>query len=238
MIVFDSVGKAFGTRWAVRGLSLEVQSGEVFGLLGPNGAGKTTVIKMMTGLLAPSEGRLLIGGHDIVGSPVEAKSITGYIPDRAFLYEKLTMREHLLFMASIYGLPKEKAVARAAELLETFGIADCGDSLIENASQGMRQRLLFASALIHEPRILIIDEPFVGLDPFGVLLIKETLKGLYNAGVSIFLATHSLHIATGLCHRVGLIDEGKLIALKHKEDIEGGDLEALFIKTIGAKHGL
>lgn len=234
MIVLDGVGKSFGDKRAVNNLSLNVPAGEVFGLLGPNAAGKTTVIKMMTALLIPAEGRITIRGHDVLKQPEKAKSVTGYVPDRAFFYEKLTVREHLSFVASIYGLKKERAISRIEELLETFGIKDIEDAFIEGCSQGMRQRLLFAAALIHEPEVLLIDEPFVGLDPFGVLLIKDMLKNLSASGVSVFLATHSLHIAAELCHRVGLIDRGNLIALKDRKDItdEKGGLESFFIRTL------
>lgn len=237
MIALHNIGKNFAGKWAVQGLSMEVKAGEVFGLLGPNGAGKTTVIKMMTGLLRPTSGMIELAGHDIAVRPIEAKTCVGYIPDRAYLYEKLTMRELLHFTASIYGLPKDNAVAVADELIERFGLAGCGDDLIENASQGMRQRLLFASALIHQPRILIIDEPFVGLDPFGVLLIKDVIKGLCASGVAVFIATHSLHIAADVCHRVGLMNQGRLINVIDREEFTGGALETLFIKTVGDNNG-
>ena len=164
---------------------------------------------------------------------MKAKSVTGYVPDRAFFYEKLTVREFLFFVASIYGLDKQKVQSRAEGLLETFGIKDIEDEFIETCSQGMRQRLLFASALVHEPQVLLIDEPFAGLDPFGVLLIKDVLKGLSDAGTSVFLATHSLHIAADLCHRVGLIRRGSLMGIKDRQEIaQKGGLEALFIREM------
>src|SRR4030043_1245697 len=231
MIVLDSVSKSFNGKWAVKGLSLHVDKGEVFGLLGPNAAGKTTAIKMMTGLLRPTEGKILLNGYDIVKEPIQAKSILGYVPDKAFLYEKLKGREFLKFIASIHSIEKSTAIKRIDELLELFGIKEIEEELIESYSQGMRQRLLFLSALIHNPQVLLIDEPFVGLDPFGVMMIKDMIRRLRLEGVTIFLATHSLHIAEELCERVGLISKGSLISIKNKEEIttEGG-LEKLFLK--------
>jgi len=233
MIILDKVSKSFNSKWAVKGLDLRVDKGEVFGLLGPNAAGKTTTIRMMTGLLRPTEGKILIGGYDIVKEPIKAKSIFGYVPDKAFLYEKLKGREFLKFVASIHGIEKSTAIKRIDELLELFGIKEIEEELIESYSQGMRQRLLFLSALIHNPQVLLIDEPFVGLDPFGVMMIKDMIRRLRLEGVTIFLATHSLHIAEELCERVGLISKGSLISIKNKEEIttEGG-LEKLFLKII------
>lgn len=233
MIVLDRVSKSFNGKWAVKGLDLRVNKGEVFGLLGPNAAGKTTTIKMMTGLLRPTEGKILINGYDIVKEPIKAKSIFGYVPDKAFLYEKLKGREFLKFVASIHGIEKSTAIKKIDELLELFGIKEIEEELIESYSQGMRQRLLFLSALIHNPQVLLIDEPFVGLDPFGVMMIKDMIRRLRLEGVTIFLATHSLHIAEELCERVGLISKGSLISIKNKEEIttEGG-LEKLFLKII------
>ncbi len=231
MIVLDSVSKSFDGKWAVKGLSLNVDKGEVFGLLGPNAAGKTTTIKMMTGLLRPTEGKVLINGYDIVKEPIKAKSILGYVPDKAFLYEKLKGREFLKFIASIHGIEKSMAFERIDDLLGIFGIKEIEDELIESYSQGMRQRLLFLSALIHNPQALLIDEPFVGLDPFGVMMIKDMIRRLSSEGVAIFLATHSLHIAEELCERVGLISKGSLISMKNKKEIvsEGG-LQEFFLK--------
>ncbi len=231
MIILDKVSKSFNGKWAVKRLDLRVDKGEVFGLLGPNAAGKTTTIRMMTGLLRPTEGKILIGGYDIVKEPIKAKSIFGYVPDKAFLYEKLKGREFLKFVASIHGIEKSTAIKRIDELLELFGIKEIEEELIESYSQGMRQRLLFLSALIHNPQVLLIDEPFVGLDPFGVMMIKDMIRRLRLEGVTIFLATHSLHIAEELCERVGLISKGSLISIKNKEEIttEGG-LEKLFLK--------
>jgi len=231
MIILDKVSKSFNGKWVVKRLDLRVDKGEVFGLLGPNAAGKTTTIRMMTGLLRPTEGKILIGGYDIVKEPIKAKSIFGYVPDKAFLYEKLKGREFLKFIASIHGIEKLTAIKKIDELIGIFGIKEIEEELIESYSQGMRQRLLFLSALIHNPQVLLIDEPFVGLDPFGVMMIKDMIRRLRLEGVTIFLATHSLHIAEELCERVGLISKGSLISIKNKEEIttEGG-LEKLFLK--------
>ena len=168
MIRLNNISKSFDGVYAVRDLSVTVEKGEIFGLVGPNGAGKTTTIRMMTGLLRPDEGSVTIGGYSITDEPMKAKSILGYVPDRAFLYEKLTAREFLKFIASVYDIEKTEALRRIETLTGIFGIKEIEDELIESFSQGMRQRLLFASALLHEPEALLIDEPFMGLDPFGV----------------------------------------------------------------------
>ena len=232
MIILDNISKSFNATHAVKNISLTVNTGEIFGIVGPNGAGKTTTIRMMTGLLTPDEGKIVIRKYDIVKEPIKAKSILGYVPDKAFLYEKLTAREFLIFISSIYSIPKSEALSSIDEMLELFGIKDVEDELIESFSQGMRQRLLFASALIHRPEVFLIDEPFMGLDPFGVRMLKGVIKDLSSKGVTIFLATHSLHIAEELCHRVGFINKGSVISIKTKEeikDMEGG-LEGLFLK--------
>jgi ABC-2 type transport system ATP-binding protein len=232
MITLSNVSKSFRGTAAVKDLSVVVEKGEIFGLVGPNGAGKTTTIRMMTGLLTPDAGTILIGGYDIVSEPMQAKSALGYVPDKAFFYEKLTAREFLTFTGALYGIEKRGAPLRIEEFLDLFGILDVADELIEGFSQGMRQRLLFASALVHQPDILLIDEPFVGLDPFGVKMIKRVITDLSGRGVTVFLATHSLHIAEELCHRVGFILNGSLAAIKGRDEIrdsEGG-LEGIFLK--------
>lgn len=232
MITLNNISKSFGGMRAVRDISITISDGEIFGLVGPNGAGKTTTIKMMAGILRPDEGKILINKYDITEDPIKAKAILGYVPDKAFLYEKLTAREFLIFISSMYSIEKSEALTGMEKLLDVFGIKDIEDELIESFSQGMRQRLLFASALIHNPEALLIDEPFMGIDPFGVRMLKGVITELSTKGVAIFLATHSLHIAEDLCHRVGFINKGSLISIKDREEIKGieGGLEGLFLK--------
>jgi ABC-2 type transport system ATP-binding protein len=232
MIVLDGVSKSFDGNEAVSDLSISVNDGEVFGLVGQNGAGKTTTIKMIAGLLHPDRGSISVGGHDIVRDPMRAKSVLGYVPDRAFLYEKLSARELLVFISSLYGVGQAEAAERIDGLLDRFGIKDVEHELIEGFSQGMRQRLLFAAALVHEPHALLIDEPFMGLDPFGVRTLMAVITDLAARGVTVFLATHSLHLAEELCHRVGLIRKGSLIALRSREEVREADggLEGLFLR--------
>lgn len=230
MISLENVSKSFDGTHAVQNISISISDGEVFGLVGPNGAGKTTTIRMMTGLLRPDKGKILIGGFDITEEPLKAKAVLGYVPDKAFLYEKLTAMEFLIFIASVYSIKKSDALTRIENLFDLFGIKEIEDELIESFSQGMRQRLLFASALIHNPGALLIDEPFIGLDPFGVRLLKDVIKDLSGKGVTVFLATHSLHIAEEMCHKIGFIKKGLLVSIKTREqlrNIEGG-LERLF----------
>lgn len=231
MIQLKNISKAFDGIYAVKDLSITVQKGEVFGLVGPNGAGKTTTIRILTSLLRPDEGSVLIGGYSIIDEPSKAKSILGYVPDRAFLYEKLTAREFLKFIASLYAIEKSEALARIGSLTDIFGLSDLSDELIESFSQGMRQRLLFASALVHAPEVLLIDEPFMGLDPFGVRMLKGFIRDLSAKGVTLFLVTHSLHIAEEICDRIGFINKGTLTSIRTAEeirDIDGG-LEGLFL---------
>jgi len=230
MISLENVSKSFDGIYAVKNLSVSIADGEIFGLVGPNGAGKTTTIRMMTGLLRPDEGMVLIGEFDITEEPLKAKSILGYVPDKAFLYEKLTAGEFLIFIASVYSIEKSVALRKIENLLDLFGIKEIENELIESFSQGMRQRLLFASALIHNPGVLLIDEPFTGLDPFGIRMLKDVIKDLSRKGVTVFLATHSLHIAEEMCHKIGFIKKGLLVSIKTREElknIEGG-LEGLF----------
>ena len=231
MIQLNNISKSFDGIYAVKNLSVRVAKGEVFGLVGPNGAGKTTTIKILTGLLRPDEGSVFIGGYNVIDEPLKAKAILGYVPDRAFLYEKLTAREFLKFIASLYGIEKSEALQRIETLTVTFGIKDIEDELIESFSQGMRQRLLFASALIHDPDVLLIDEPFMGLDPFGVRMLKGFIRDLSSKGVTTFLVTHSLHIAEEICDRIGFINKGTLTSIRTSEEIRNidGGLEGLFL---------
>lgn len=240
MVKINNLGKRFGNKWAVRGLSLDIPEGEIFGLLGPNAAGKTTAIKMITGIIEPTEGTLSVSGFDIVRQSMEAKSVIGYVPDRPFFYEKLTALEFLVFMSSIHKIEKGAALKKIDESIELYGLGDFKNEIIEGFSQGMKQRLIFASATLHKPRVLLIDEPFVGLDPFGVILIKDMIRSMSSIGVTVLLATHSLHIAGELCQRIGIINKGALSALRTKEDISNseGGLEGLFIRHVGRPEAL
>ncbi len=212
MIQCIALQKKYGDLVAVHDLDLEIAPGEVFGFLGPNGAGKTTTIRMMVGLLEPSAGQVLLGGHDLAAAPEAAKALLGYVPDQPFLYDKLTATEFLRFIGGLYRLDRDDMADRTVDLLEEFGLADRGQELVETFSHGMKQRLALAAALMHRPRILILDEPMVGMDPQGALALRQLLGGLAASGVTIFLSTHSLPVAEELCDRIGILDHGKLVA--------------------------
>ncbi len=237
MIKLINLTKKYGNLVAVNGINLDVSRGEVFGFLGPNGAGKTTTIKMMTGLLQPTGGSALIGGHDVQKEPLKAKFLTGFIPDRPFLYEKLTAAEFMQFVARLYEM--EDSHKRIAELLELFGLPDWKDELVENFSHGMKQRLVMASALLHHPRVLVVDEPMVGLDPRGARLVKDIFKDLASKGVTIFMSTHTLEIVEQMCTRVAIIHKGDIIAEGSVEDLgqmarmPTSHLEPIFLRLTG-----
>jgi len=251
VIRFDGLKKHYGPLVAVDDLTLEIEAGTVFGFLGRNGAGKTTTIKMMMGLLEPTAGTVVLAGHDIRTRPEAAKAVTGYLPDRPFLYDKLTGSEFLRFVGGLYGLARAGCGDRAAALLADFGLADRGGELIETYSHGMKQRLALAAALIHRPRILVLDEPVVGLDPEGSLELRRLLVRLAADGVTIFLSTHSLAVAEELCGRIGILDRGRLVALGTLAELraravtptgaEAGNgqrapsLEAVFLDILGAE---
>ncbi|QPJ64899.1 MAG: ABC transporter ATP-binding protein [Candidatus Nitrohelix vancouverensis] len=243
MIELINLVKIFGTYRAVDSLNLTIPKGEMFGFLGPNGAGKTTTIKLMTGLLKPSEGRVEIDGVAVESAPQTAKAMIGYIPDRPFIYEKLTGREYLRFIADLYGVPDEAAQSRAERFLEFFDLADAASQLVGSYSHGMRQKLIISGALIHTPKAVIVDEPLVGLDPKGARQVKRLFRELCNAGTTIFMSTHSLPIAETMCDRIGIIQKGQMIAvgtmdeLRERATHEGEGLEEIFLKLTG-DHGL
>jgi ABC-2 type transport system ATP-binding protein len=212
MIVCQGLEKTFGGLRAVDHLNLTVGAGELFGFLGPNGAGKTTSIKMMTGLLRPSAGTANIGGYDIQREPLKAKAIFGYIPDNPFLYEKLTGREFIRFMADLYSVDTTNRSRKIDDLLHLFELEDKGDSLIQGYSRGMRQKIALAGALIHQPKIIFLDEPTVGLDPKSARLMKDVLRKLCNEGTTVFVSTHILEIAERMCDRFAIINKGKIVA--------------------------
>ena len=237
MIKLTNLTKDYGSFTAVKSINLEVQAGEVFGFLGPNGAGKTTTIKMMAGLLQPTAGSVEIGGFDVQKDPLRAKSITGFIPDRPYLYEKLTAGEFMRFVAELYTMTD--ATARIRDLLELFGLTDWAGELVENFSHGMKQRLVMASALLHEPKVLVVDEPMVGLDPRGARLVKDLFRDLAAKGVTIFMSTHTLEIVEAMCTRVAIINKGEIIAggsvgeLGRLARMENSHLEPIFLKLTG-----
>jgi len=213
VIRFEGLCKRYGPLTAVDDLTLEIEAGTVFGFLGRNGAGKTTTIRMMMGLLEPTAGTVVLGGHDIAREPEAAKALTGYLPDRPNLYDKLTGLEFLKFVGGLYGLRHREATLRADAGLAEFGLAARGHDLIETFSHGMKQRLALASALLHRPSIVVLDEPTVGLDPEGAVELRRLLARLADEGVTIFLSTHSLPVAEELCHRIAIIEQGRLVAL-------------------------
>jgi ABC-2 type transport system ATP-binding protein len=235
MIELDQVSKRYGTKLAVDGLSLRLEPGELFAFLGPNGAGKTTTIKMITGLLFPSAGTVRVGGFDMQTDGDKARQLISYVPDQPYLYEKLTGREFLRFIADMYGMPAADARLRLDEVIGLFELRDFVDDLTERYSHGMRQRTVFAAALLHRPKVLIVDEPTVGLDPRSVRLLKDLLWEEAQSGTTVFLSTHSLDIAQELAQRIGIVDHGRLIgcgtldALRGQADLHG-TLEDVFLK--------
>jgi ABC-2 type transport system ATP-binding protein len=242
MIQLIELTKCFGQLVAVDSINLHVEKGEIFGCLGPNGAGKTTTIKMLTGLLKPTSGRALVDGYDVVAHPMEAKGVIGFIPDQPFLYEKLTGIEFLKFIGSLFGMKKDEIQWGISNLLGLFELDGWGDELIESYSHGMKQRLVMSAALLHDPKVIIVDEPMVGLDPKGINLVKRIFRQKSEEGVTIFLSTHTLEIAQQLCHRLGIIDRGKLIAVGTLPELmavledktsQTGTLESLFLALTG-----
>lgn len=235
MIQTENLTKHFGGKAAVQPLNLQIPPGEFFCFLGPNGAGKTTTIKMLTGLLHPSGGRALIGGHDIQQNPIEAKRIIGYVPDSPFLYEKLSGREFMRFVAGLYRLPDSLVADYGEHLLDIFGIRHVGDELIEDYSHGMRQKLSFASCFLHEPKVVIVDEPWVGLDPKNIRFVKDFLREKTREGVTVFMSTHTLSIAEEIADRIGIIHNGNLLHLGSVPEIiamaqRSGSLEDVFLE--------
>lgn len=239
MIRLEGIRKTFGAYTAVHGLDLEVKPGEIFGFLGPNGAGKTTTVKMMTGLLKPTAGRIIVGGRDMAADPIAAKRAMGLVPDEPFVYPKLTGAEYLRFIGELYGVPLADMKKRVPELLEMFELSPWGGELLESYSHGMRQKLVLAGILLHEPKILVLDEPMVGLDPKSGRLVKDIFMTLAQRGTAIFMCTHVLEIAEKLCHRIGIMIGGKMIAcgtldeLRMQSEKDGKDLESIFLSLTG-----
>lgn len=241
MISLQNLTKTYKGLKAVDNLSLEVPEGLVFGFLGPNGAGKTTTIRMMAGVLKPTSGKIVINGRDLAEKPGEVKREVGYIPDRPFLYEKLTGREFLGLIAGLYRLNHDVLPSgRISELLELFELNHWQDELVESYSHGMKQRLAMCAALLHKPRVLIVDEPMVGLDPKGARLVKDIFRKEAERGATIFMSTHSLEVAQEVCREIAIIQAGKIIATGTSAELKTlsgvqGSLESIFLKLTEGK---
>lgn len=237
MIQLQNVTKKFGSLTAVDNLTLTVPKGEFFGFLGPNGAGKTTTIKMIVGLFAPTSGSIFVNGYSIAKQPMEAKQSIAYVPDIPFLYEKLTGREFLYFIGGLFKIPKSTLHDRVAELIDHFEIGIWIDKRTEDYSQGMKQRITIAAALLHHPKAIVIDEPMIGLDPRSAKIVRDTLHMQSQNGISILMSTHSLPVAEELCDRIGIINNGKLVFCDTREQLQldkaryDGKFESVFLEV-------
>ena len=235
MIELADITKKYAAFTAVENLTLTVNQGEIFGFIGPNGAGKTTTIKIISGIMQPTSGSVRIYGIDVRRNPVDAKRNIGFIPDRPYLYQKLTGMEFMRFTADMYGVNGNGFQEKAAEELKRFSLFDWADELIESYSHGMRQRLIFAAALVHSPKVIVVDEPMVGLDPAAIIMVKDLFRRLARNGVTIFMSTHTLKVAEDVCDRIGVIHRGHLIATGTTEDLQreagvsDADLEKVFL---------
>jgi ABC-2 type transport system ATP-binding protein len=239
MIAVEQLVKRYGSFTAVDGVSLDVQPGEIHGFLGPNGAGKTTTIRMIAGLLKPSAGRVLVNGHDLAANPEAAKASLGFIPDRPFIYEKLTAGEFLRFHGGLYGMGSGDIIGRVHEMLEMFELSRWENELVESFSHGMKQRLVMSAAFLHRPRAVLVDEPMVGLDPRGARLIKAVFRRMSEHGVAILMSTHTLEVAEEMCDRISIILKGRIIARGTVDELRavagGSDtqLTEVFLKLTG-----
>ena len=239
MIAVHDLVKQYGAFTAVDGISLDVRPGEIHGFLGPNGAGKTTTLRMIAGLLKPTAGRVVVNGHDMALEPEGAKGSLGFIPDRPFIYEKLTAGEFLRFHGGLYGLHGDGVGPRVHEMLDLFELRRWEDELVESFSHGMKQRLVMAAAFLHRPSAVAVDEPMVGLDPRGARLIKDVFRRMSERGVAILMSTHTLEVAQEMCHRISIILRGRIIAQGTVDEVKalagGGDdhLTAVFLKLTG-----
>ena len=236
MIELKDLSKKYVDFSAVSNLNLSIQKGEIFGFIGPNGAGKTTTIKMIGGVLEPTGGSVFIAGISMKEHPERAKSKIGFIPDRPYLYEKLTGMEFLKFVADLYGVESKIFSKKAGKHLKMFSLLDWADELIESYSHGMKQRLIMAAALLHDPEVIIVDEPMVGLDPVAIMMVKKLFRNLAKQGVTVFMSTHTLNIAEDICDRIGIIHKGHLITTGTTEDLQreaktatDADLEEVFL---------
>ena len=235
MLKITNLSKSYakGTKKAVDSLSLEIKNGEIFGFIGPNGAGKTTTIKMITGILIPDHGEIEINGHSLKNDPIAAKKSMRYVPDNHDIYEMLTGREYLSFMADMYGVPMRERKERIERYLKQFELDKAVDNQIKSYSHGMKQKLVITGALLHEPALWILDEPLVGLDPRSAMLLKEQMRAHCSAGNTVFFSTHVLEVAERLCDRIGIVDKGRLIAVGTLDELRsssGETLESIFLE--------
>ena len=239
MIRLQDVNKRYGKFHAVRSLDLEIRRGELFGFLGPNGAGKTTTLRMIAGILAPTSGLIEIGGIDITRDPLAAKAKLGYIPDRPFVYDKLTGAEFLRFTAALFGQDGSAVEERIEELLDLFELIRWKDELTESYSHGMRQKLIISSAFVHRPEVIVVDEPMIGLDPKSARILRTLFRRFVDRGGTILMSTHTLEIVEGFCDRIGIIRQGELAAcgtldeLRNEAATDGARLEELFLRLTG-----
>jgi ABC-2 type transport system ATP-binding protein len=239
MIAVQNLIKQYGRFTAVDGVSLEVQPGEIHGFLGPNGAGKTTTLRMIAGLLKPTSGRIVVNAYDMATEPESAKASLGFIPDRPFIYEKLTAAEFLRFHGGLYGLNGNGIEGRVHEMLDLFELRRWEHELVESFSHGMKQRLVMCAAFLHRPQAVAVDEPMVGLDPRGARLIKDVFRRMSERGVAILMSTHTLEVAQEMAHRISIIQKGRIIAQGTVDEVRqlsgGGDdhLTSVFLKLTG-----
>jgi ABC-2 type transport system ATP-binding protein len=239
MIRLTNLTKRYGGFTAVGGIDLVVPRGELFGFLGPNGAGKTTTLRMIAGILRPTSGTVYIGDVDIVAEPMKAKSRLGFVPDRPFIYEKLTGAEFLRFVAGLYGQEGARIEHRARELLALFDLEEWRDELVESYSHGMRQKLIISSAFVHRPEVIVVDEPMVGLDPKAARILKDLFREYTRRGHTIMMSTHTLEVAEAMCDRIGIIQGGKIRACGTMDDLRasaesgGSGLEQIFLRLTG-----
>jgi ABC-2 type transport system ATP-binding protein len=230
MLSIRGVTKKFGSLTAVDNLTLELPAGHVHAFLGPNGAGKTTTIRMCTGLLRPDTGSVLVGGFDVATHGVEARTLLAYVPDEPYLYDRLTGREFLDFTGRVYGLARDLYEQRLAEVSAQFSLDGFLDQLADGYSHGMRQRVVLAAAMLHRPKVLIVDEPLVGLDPKHIRIVLALLRSIADGGGCVLMSTHSLSTVEGVCDGVSVMDHGKMIASGTVESLKNGsDLESSFL---------
>jgi ABC-2 type transport system ATP-binding protein len=239
MIAVENLVKQYGSFTAVDGVSLSVAPGQIHGFLGPNGAGKTTSIRIIAGLLKPTAGRVTVNGHDLARAPELAKAALGFIPDRPFIYEKLTAGEFLRFHAGLYGMSDSDIEQRIKEMLDIFELGKWQHELVESFSHGMKQRLVMSAAFLHRPKAVLVDEPMVGLDPRGARLIKDVFRRMAENGVAILMSTHTLEVAQEMCDLISIILKGRIIAhgtvteLRAMAGSAGEELTPVFLKLTG-----